>query len=182
MERVLEGAVEHGAAVTRERLQAYLPADMLLSENARVRGFRLEGYGVFFDVAVPIARRHAAVDVPHARPEQPRDRQRAADAAVVHRVRVAADANVQQAFKRLELQVATVTPSMALREIRDGTLSVPSPCSRHPARQRCSLRALFRLRLPRRLDGAGSSGGVSGGMPGGMADPKRPIAPKSETH
>jgi hypothetical protein len=53
MERVLEGAVEHGAAVTRDRLQAYLPADMLLSENAIVRGFRLEGYGMFFDVAVP---------------------------------------------------------------------------------------------------------------------------------
>ena len=53
MERVLEGAVEHGAAVTRDRLQAFLPADMLLSENARVRGFRLEGYGMFFDVSVP---------------------------------------------------------------------------------------------------------------------------------
>ncbi|MBM3772205.1 MAG: hypothetical protein FJW27_13175 [Acidimicrobiia bacterium] len=53
MERVLEGAVEHGAAITRERLQAYLPADMLLNDNARVRGFRLEGYGVFFDVSVP---------------------------------------------------------------------------------------------------------------------------------
>lgn len=53
MERVLEGAVEHGAAVTRDRLQAYLPADMLLSENALARGFRLEGYGMFFDVAVP---------------------------------------------------------------------------------------------------------------------------------
>lgn len=53
MERVLEGAVEHGAAITRERLQAYLPADMLLNENARVRGFRLDGYGMFFDVSVP---------------------------------------------------------------------------------------------------------------------------------
>lgn len=53
MERVLEGAVEHGAEVTRERLRAYIPADMLLSENALARGFRLEGYGMFFDVAVP---------------------------------------------------------------------------------------------------------------------------------
>jgi hypothetical protein len=53
MERVLEGAVEHGASITRERLQAYLPADMLLNENAKVRGFRLDGYGVFFDVSVP---------------------------------------------------------------------------------------------------------------------------------
>ena len=37
MERVLEGAVEHGATVTRDRLQAVLPAQMLLSENTRSR-------------------------------------------------------------------------------------------------------------------------------------------------
>ncbi|MGE3512717.1 MAG: hypothetical protein AB7N65_27970 [Vicinamibacterales bacterium] len=53
MERVLEGAVEHGASVTRDRLRAFVPADMLLNESARVRGFRLDGYGVFFDVSVP---------------------------------------------------------------------------------------------------------------------------------
>ena len=53
MERVLEGAIEHGASLTRDRLRSVLPADMLLSENASARGFRLDGYGVFFDVAVP---------------------------------------------------------------------------------------------------------------------------------
>jgi hypothetical protein len=58
IERLLEGAVEHGATVIRDRLVAIMPADvtptdMLLTENARARGFRLEGYGVFFDVEVP---------------------------------------------------------------------------------------------------------------------------------
>ena len=53
MERLLEGAVEHGATVIRDRLQPIMPADMLLTENARARGFRLDGYGVFFDVEVP---------------------------------------------------------------------------------------------------------------------------------
>jgi hypothetical protein len=55
MERVLEGAVEHGATITRDRLKSVLPpGDTLMSgENARARGFRLEGYGVFFDVIVP---------------------------------------------------------------------------------------------------------------------------------
>jgi len=52
-ERSLEGAVEHGANIARERVQAALPTQMLISENAHVRGFRLEGYGVFFDVEVP---------------------------------------------------------------------------------------------------------------------------------
>lgn len=55
MERVLEGAVEHGLSVTRDRVQALaqMPPDMLVSDNAHARGFRLEGYGVFFDVVVP---------------------------------------------------------------------------------------------------------------------------------
>ena len=55
MERVLEGAVEHGVTVTRDRVQelAQVPADLLVSDNAHARGFRLEGYGVFFDVIVP---------------------------------------------------------------------------------------------------------------------------------
>src|SRR6267142_2544862 len=55
MERVLEGAVEHGLTITRDRVQtrAQAPADLLVSENAHARGFRLEGYGVFFDVVVP---------------------------------------------------------------------------------------------------------------------------------
>src|SRR5256884_735341 len=56
MERVLEGAVEHGAANLRERLQAVAPdapAQLLILDNPRVRGFRLDSYGVFFDVQVP---------------------------------------------------------------------------------------------------------------------------------
>jgi hypothetical protein len=55
MERVLEGAVEHGLSVTRDRVQALaqIPPDMLVSDNAHARGFRLEGYGIFFDVIVP---------------------------------------------------------------------------------------------------------------------------------
>ena len=53
MERILEGAVEHGAAELRARVQALVPADLLLAETARARGFRLEGYGLFFDVEVP---------------------------------------------------------------------------------------------------------------------------------
>jgi hypothetical protein len=56
MERVLEGAVEHGATMMRDRLQAVVPpaqAQLLIQDNAHARGFRLDGYGVFFDVIVP---------------------------------------------------------------------------------------------------------------------------------
>src|SRR3954466_1066957 len=55
MERVLEGAVEHGLAITRDRVQtlAQAPADLLASENAHPPGFRPPTSGVFFDVVVP---------------------------------------------------------------------------------------------------------------------------------
>ncbi len=55
LERVLESAVEHGITVTRDRLQALaqMPTELLVSDNAHARGFRLDGYGVFFDVSVP---------------------------------------------------------------------------------------------------------------------------------
>jgi hypothetical protein len=55
LERVLESAVEHGITVTRDRLEALaqMPTELLFSDNAHARGFRLEGYGVFYDVTVP---------------------------------------------------------------------------------------------------------------------------------
>jgi hypothetical protein len=53
MERVLESAVEHGASIIRDRLDPVLQSQTILLENARVRGFRLDDYGVFFDAEVP---------------------------------------------------------------------------------------------------------------------------------
>jgi hypothetical protein len=53
MERVLGGAAEYGAKIAQERLRSMIPADMLLSASVRVRGFRLDPYGYFFDVEMP---------------------------------------------------------------------------------------------------------------------------------
>jgi hypothetical protein len=107
MERVLEQAVEHGAARTRERLQAVLPpAEMLLSANARVRGFRLEGYGVLFDVEVP--------DLPTSLPWSflMLDQNGLGLASALQQLRSivekTGDTNAEQALKRIELQVAPV--------------------------------------------------------------------------
>jgi hypothetical protein len=60
MEGVLERAVEHGAQMLSRRMQAVMPDMLLLAGAARARGFRLEGYGVFFDVEVPALRRSMA--------------------------------------------------------------------------------------------------------------------------
>ncbi len=58
MESVLERAVKYAAGRMNNRLQAVSPDLLQLSGAARARGFRLPGYGVFFDVDVPAALRH----------------------------------------------------------------------------------------------------------------------------
>jgi hypothetical protein len=57
MEGVLEKAVENAARVLNVQLRPTMPEMFLWgSAGARARGFRLEGYGVFFDVEVPTVR------------------------------------------------------------------------------------------------------------------------------
>lgn len=54
MERVLEGAVAIGVDSLRRQVRAVMPDDALLLSGAPgARGFRLEGYGIMFDVEVP---------------------------------------------------------------------------------------------------------------------------------
>jgi hypothetical protein len=61
MEGVLERAVQVGVNNLRRRLSAVMPDDALLQGGApQVRGFRLDGYGVFFDVEVPALRQSLA--------------------------------------------------------------------------------------------------------------------------
>ena len=61
MEGVLERAVQLGVDNLRRRARAVMPDDALVQGSApQVRGFRLDGYGVFFDVEVPSLRRSIA--------------------------------------------------------------------------------------------------------------------------
>src|SRR5262249_7315885 len=105
MERVLEGAVEHGLTNTRDRLQALaqVPADTLVSDNAHARGFRLEGYGVFFDVVVP------TFDTTLTWSLRTLDQNDlgldSALRTLQTYIKTAGDPNLEQALKRLELQV-----------------------------------------------------------------------------
>jgi hypothetical protein len=105
MERVLEGAVEHGLTNTRDRLQALaqVPADTLVSDNAHARGFRLEGYGVFFDVVVP------TFDTTLTWSLRTLDQNDlgldSALRTLQSHIKTAGDPNLEQALKRVELQV-----------------------------------------------------------------------------
>jgi hypothetical protein len=104
MERVLEGAVEHGITLTRDRLQAVaqMPTDTFVSDNAHARGFRLEGYGVFFDVIVPT---FDTMLWSFRTLDQNDLGLNSALKALESYVNEKGDTNVQQALKRVELQV-----------------------------------------------------------------------------
>jgi sarcosine oxidase gamma subunit len=112
MERVLEGAVEHGVTVTRDRLQALaqVPADLFVSDNAHARGFRLEGYGVFFDVVVPSF--YSTLTWSLRTLDQNDLGLDSALRALQSHVKTSGDPNLEQALKRIELQM---NPSMLAR-------------------------------------------------------------------
>jgi hypothetical protein len=111
VERVLEGAVEHGATIIRDRLQAIAPdapAQMLILDNPRVRGFRLDGYGVFFDVEVPSLNGTLTWSL---RTLDQNDLGLQSALNVLKARLDPMDVDLQQALKRLELQVGPFAPT-----------------------------------------------------------------------
>ena len=103
MERVLEGAVEHGVSNIRDRLEAVGPTELLISDDARARGFRLEGYGVFFDVVVPSLDTTVLWSI-RALDQNDLGLESALRALQTH-IRNAGDVNLEQALRRIELQM-----------------------------------------------------------------------------
>jgi hypothetical protein len=103
MERVLEGAVEHGVANIRDRLQALGPTELLISDNARARGFRLDGYGVFFDVVVPSLDTTVLWSI-RTLDQNLLGLQTALKELEAH-IKRSGDVNLEQALRRIELQV-----------------------------------------------------------------------------
>ena len=103
MERVLEGAVEHGVANIRDQLQALGPTELLISDNARARGFRLDGYGVFFDVVVPSLDTTVLWSI-RTLDQNLLGLQSALRELETH-VKQSGDVNLEQAIRRIELQV-----------------------------------------------------------------------------
>lgn len=109
MEAVLERAVEHGADQLRRQVSRVMPDMLLLSGAAEARGFRLDGYGVFFDVEVPVMRRSVAWSL-----KTMIDENYAGAATALQQLRAAIErmtpdarekANLLQYIRRLELQV-----------------------------------------------------------------------------
>ena len=120
MERVLENAVEHGASRWRERIQNVMPSQTLLLDAARARGYRLDGYGVFFDVEVPSLSFETTLFSAMRTLDRNGLALQAALQQMREHVKAANDAALEQALKRIELQVApivsvTTTEAAAVR-------------------------------------------------------------------
>lgn len=136
MERMLEGAVEHGATLAREKLQAAVRAQTFVpenAENAHARGFRLDGYGVFFDVEVP-ALQGAFMWSLKTLDQTDLGLDNALKALKAH-IDAAGDTSLQQALKRVELQIAPIAIAAP------GPLLVASPAEAQGAADRPAMAA-----------------------------------------
>jgi hypothetical protein len=124
MERVLEGAIEHGVAVTRDRVQtlAQVPADLLVSDNAHARGFRLDGYGVFFDVTVPSFLTTLTWSL-RTLDQNDLGLDSALRTLQTH-VKTSGDPNLEQAMKRIELQVNPASLGLPVAQSVSGARTV----------------------------------------------------------
>ena len=56
MEGALENAVQHGIRTVGQQMRVVTPDVIFFGAPSRARGFRLDGFGVFFDVEVPTLR------------------------------------------------------------------------------------------------------------------------------
>ena len=107
MEGTLERAVSIGADNLLRRVRAVVPDPPMLSGVPEVRGFRLDGYGVFFDVEVPALRLPLTWPLRYMRDNRNLETLAAEFRALTTQVR-AMDAEFQQRFtqllRRLEMQ------------------------------------------------------------------------------
>jgi hypothetical protein len=63
MEGSLERVIVEGARAFGRRMQSVVPEELMWAGGARVRGFRLDNYGVFFDVEVPALLRSVTASI-----------------------------------------------------------------------------------------------------------------------
>src|SRR5207237_1270478 len=97
-----------------------------ITENARVRGFPLEGYGVLFDVEVPGIEGTALAWSFRTLDQNDLGLDRALK-EIKAAIESKGDTNLDQAFKRIELQVA---PAIAVAAGRQGREDGDHPHSR----------------------------------------------------
>jgi hypothetical protein len=107
MEGALARAVNFGAASLNQEIRAVMPDMIVLAGESTARGFHLDGYGVFFDVEVPVLRQSMMWSL---RTMLDQDQQGATEALADLRRFVATSngaerATAEAALRRLEAQI-----------------------------------------------------------------------------
>ena len=107
MEGALARAVNFGAATLNQEIRAVMPDMLVLAGESTARGFHLDGYGVFFDVEVPVLRQSMMWSL---RTMLDQDQQGATEALTALRRVVATTsgqerASAEAALRRLEAQI-----------------------------------------------------------------------------
>jgi len=133
MERLLEGAVEHGVTIIRDHLHALaqVQPDTLVSDNAHARGFRLEGYGIFFDVVVPSFETSWTIALRTL--DQTDLGLESAIRRLQSHIQTSGDPDLVQALKRLELQVNPSLVTRASGPVVSGARAVTASAASVPA-------------------------------------------------
>ena len=128
MEAVLERAVSNGADNVLRQVRNVMPDQPMLAGAPRVRGFRLEGYGVFFDVEVPLLR------LPIMWPLRYMVRDSRGTNAIVEDLRVAIRqlppperANAERMIRNLEVQLQAAQAAPARRGVSAAAIVPGTP-------------------------------------------------------
>jgi hypothetical protein len=123
MEGALARAVDYGAKQLNREILAVMPGVFMLEGEARARGVQLEGYGVFFDVRVPMMRQSMVWSL-----RMMLDQDDAATQAAVNDIRKylqgvtdpATRASLERALKQIERQAAPATALPRERMVSPG--------------------------------------------------------------
>jgi hypothetical protein len=113
MEGTLERAVLNGADNLVRQVERVMPDGAMLTGAPQVRGFRLEGYGVFFDVEVPALRLSIAWMVRAMQSESQMASRVVNDLKrSVATVSGSERARIEQLIRQLEVMLGTTGPSI----------------------------------------------------------------------
>lgn len=129
MEGVLERAVRTGADNLNRRVREVAPDTVMVVGAAQVRGFRLDGQGVMFDVEVPMLRQSVAWSLRMMLDQSGLPLGAALEQlqALVRSVRDPRDRQAfEQALRRIELQVGP-TPGMSAAGTAAAAAGKPAP-------------------------------------------------------
>jgi hypothetical protein len=154
MEGALARAVDYGAKQLNREILAVMPGVFMLEGEARARGVHLDGYGVFFDVRVPMMRQSMVWSL-----RMMMDQDDAANQAAINDLRRymqgVTDPNTRASLEKAIRQLERPTPGAVARNAQQVTPGIVMPEMTTPA-QGASVAAGLPVTRPSNLPPADS--------------------------